>query len=100
MQVISLVIALLSPFLLKFAPRSWQGAPMAAAAMIAAVLLGIAALAIDGKLPTSWNDASSVSAFLLALVGAQQAVFALLKDSLNLAAPSAVPQAAGGSGQP
>jgi hypothetical protein len=100
MQTVALVIALLSPFLLKFAPRSWQGAPMAAGAIIAALLLGIGALALDGKLPHSWSDASSVSAFLVALVGAQQAVYALLKDALNLSAPSAAPQAASGTGQP
>ena len=100
MQTIALVIALASPLLLKFAPASWKGKGMALVSIGLAVALGAAALAVDGKLPHDWSDAASIEAFLAALVGAQQAVYALLKDSLNLADPSAMPKPAGGTGQP
>jgi hypothetical protein len=87
MQTVALVLAILSPFFLRYAPASLKGPAMAVVAVLVALALGGAALAIDGKFPHNWTDAASVSAFLAALVGAQQTVYALLKDDFKLSTP-------------
>lgn len=83
--LITVLLAALSPLVLKYAPAKWKGQPMAIGAIVVSLILGGVDLEVTGQLAHfDWQTATLT---LVAYVGAQQGIFALFKDSLKLPDP-------------
>ena len=83
--LVTIVLAAASPLLLKLAPASWKGQPMAIGALAVSLVLGVVDLQVTGQFSHfMWQTASLT---LVAYVGAQQGIFALFKDSWHLPDP-------------
>jgi hypothetical protein len=84
--LVTLLLATLSPLVLKYAPADWNGARMALVALAVSVVLGGVDLWVTGQFANfTWQTAALT---LTAYIGAQQGFYALLKDRLQLADPT------------
>lgn len=79
-----LVVGAACSYLLKWAPASWKGKPMAIAAMVAAAALEMAELYVTGQLQT-FNIFTAAD--VLAALAGLNAFYNLLKDNLHLQDP-------------
>lgn len=84
---LTIVVALVAPFILKLAPASWKGTGMAVIAVSLSLVLGVVDLLATGQL-SNFNPATA-GLTLAAYVGATQGIYTLFKDSLHLADPPA-----------
>ena len=84
---LTIVVALVAPFILKLAPASWKGTGMAALAVALSLVLGVIDLWATGQL-SNFNPATA-GLTLAAYVGATQGIYTLFKGAFNLADPPA-----------
>jgi hypothetical protein len=86
--LLTLAIAAIAPYLLKFLPASWKGSGMALFALLVSAALGVLDLWLTGGFDNFNPQGAAI--ILAAYIGVTQAIYALFKDPLNLADPPRV----------
>lgn len=91
-MIVALVIGAAASYVLKWAPGSWQGKPMAIGAFVFAILIEVAELYVTGQLA---HFSVATAADLLSAIAGMNFFYAMLKDDLHLQdPPSATPAVA------
>jgi hypothetical protein len=85
-MIVGGVIGAACSYALKLAPRSWQGKPMAAGALVFAILIEGLELQVTGQLA---HFSLATAADVLSALAGMNFFYAMLKDDLHLQDPPA-----------
>jgi len=89
-MIVAGVIGAASSYALKLAPQSWQGKPMAAGALVFAILIEVLELQVTGQLA---HFSLATAADVLSALAGMNFFYAMLKDDLHLQDPPSAPPA-------